>query len=250
MTDIKQIVTNAVMDNSNDYLLVAAKYNHIELLNFITSLKEIDEDTYFTIFLNFCAYGHIESCMNFIDTKPFLRDRIDNNVLNIVVENNHLPIIELLYDVVRDVNDEMLCVKAITRGYLDISKWLYSKCDTIQLNNICPDLFWQGCISGNIDIVEWLLDILPCIDITDKYVCLACELGHLEMAKWLKDRNPTMTSVDDYTINKVISKGHDHIILWLAETFTELEVAMTAKAKLSDEELLRWAKENNMIAKV
>ena len=56
----------------NDYLLVAAKHNHIELLNFITSLKEIDEETFFNVFLNFCAYGHTESCKKFIDTKPFL----------------------------------------------------------------------------------------------------------------------------------------------------------------------------------
>ena len=248
MTDINTIFTNAIVNDINhDYLLVAAKHNHIELVKLIINTKTIDDLTYSNVFLNFCAFGHLESAKWILTINSTIRDTINNSTLDLAINNGHLSICEWLFDIIRDIdNEEELFIRAVSRGHLELAKWLHTKCDPITLNKLCPDIFWQACISGNILMTDWILDIVPSIMIVDKYVCLACELGHLELAKWLYERNSSMKDIDGYTMNKIISKGYDEIIVWIVETFPSVEVSLIGKSSVSDDELLEWIQKNGM----
>lgn len=233
-------------DNDNEYLFVAAKNNHINVVRIILKLKTIDNKTLYSTFLNFCAFGHFDSCKWMVQVFPQIKEYICQETLEIIVKHGHMQIYEYISTLVRDIDDEPLLILAVTRGYINLAKYIYSSCDPICIKNICPDIFWQAVISGNILMTEWLLDIDSSVNIEDKYICLSCELGHLDMCKWLYERNSSMACVDNFTISRIISKGHDHIVVWLIDTFPELETSLIAKSTINDEELLAWVKKHKL----
>jgi hypothetical protein len=80
-----------------------------------------------------------------------------------VIAKGHLPILKWIdnkkpYILQRDINTYM--IYACEKGYLEIVKWLYSKCNKMENKPDLERVFQYSCYSENTETTKWVLDQL------------------------------------------------------------------------------------------
>ena len=81
-------------------------------------------------------------------------------------------------------------------------------------------LFTAACIDGHLHIVQWLLQVKPDINISnknEKAFLLACDFNHLQLAKWLLQVKPdiNVSAQNDQAFRSASFEDHAKIAQWL-----------------------------------
>ena len=90
--------------------------------------------------------------------------------------------------------------------------------------------FCYTCFNGHLHVIQWLLQIKPCINISvynDLAFSNACTNGHLEIAQWLlhiskeRGKNINISAEHEYAFRWACFKGHLHVAQLLIQISKE-----------------------------
>ena len=113
-------------------------------------------------------------------------------------------------------------------GNLDMVKWLYEVKPNIDINIG----FEWSCIYGNLDVSKWLYEIIPTVKISSftfqRAFILGCEKGNLDIARWLYEIKPDININFDNEQAFVYSckNGNLHIAKWLYEIKPDINISI------------------------
>jgi len=182
--------------------LIQEKINDLCVRGNIGQVKKLFEENSNIITPEFIEEIFNEMCEYNYSTFPFetfeflykLNQNIDiESNFKGVCFNNDLEVAQYLFILKPDID--------ITNGdyddvfiHLKIIRWLHRKIPDMDIS-FYESRFIYGCENGDIELVEWLIDVKPTIDISannDYAFRRACEYRHIEIAKLLLEFKPTI----------------------------------------------------------
>jgi hypothetical protein len=111
---------------------------------------------------------------------------IMNEIFSIACSNGYINVIKWLYTKCTIYNIEQNFTKACEAGHLSICEWLY---ETFKINIRAKHdfIFRQTCQAGQLKIAQWIMKVEPYTKfyIGNDGIRFACLKGHLDLAKWL-----------------------------------------------------------------
>lgn len=128
-----------------------------------------------------------------------------DQLLDNLFKEGNLAEIQTLYAENPDIiTDYEMFPDALNSGYLDVVHWL----------------FRAACIDGHLHIMQWLLQVKPDIDISDRSETVfrfACDLDHLHIAKWLIQVKPDIkiSAYRDLAFRCACFEDRKEIAQWL-----------------------------------
>ena len=159
-----------------------------------------------------------------------------NLIMSQLCKENNVKAVLILYPLfdwhikIFDDNDcydyESVFCHCCRLGYIDIAKNLYSNFD-INIKDRNEEAFCLACQEGHDDIVEWIMEVYPTIDVSiDNNFCfqLACKKGYLSIIKLLLKKNNDINFKDNfnYAIIKACQNGNFELIIWFHSYYLKL----------------------------
>ncbi len=224
-------INPAIYDNL--VFMMAAKYKHLDVCQWLVSLIDIGHDIKVNSCENYafriaCENGDLEMCKWLWSLNKNINphDWCDY-AFRIACENGHLEVCQWLLTITEIPRHVILETfrKSSIHGRLIIIKWLFDNNDIDPTHEDNITFVW-ACENGHLEIAQWLLSLIsfnwninPCA--CDNWAFkLACENGHLEIVKWLFSLREFGFNIDPSMHNscvfvKACSNGHLEIVKWL-----------------------------------
>lgn len=185
--------------------------------------KELVKLTHTTneLFGKLCREGDTDECLSLL--KYITNDSVKTFGFDTACRYGHLETAKALKSALSEAilsNDH--CRDAMTSachyGRLSVAKWLYS-CGYVPR---CPQTSFQiNCREGNLEMVEWLLEMYTIDRSFDHYLGfkVACAHGRLAVAKRVAPPNPQFEIDIQTAYQGAIKGGHINVTDWLFEVF-------------------------------
>lgn len=185
-------------------------------------------------FQNACSRGDLRMAKWLFEVEPSIKNYVTrHNIFMLVCRNGHLDFVQWLLEkfgtgVCED--STMAFRHACASGNLEIVELIvqiYPKTDVRDCNDAA---FINACASGNQRLIKWLIKTYPQIDIRvdgDRAFIVACSMGHLGVAKWIKSMYPDIY-INKHDANDLFRHacqyGYLDIAKWLLRTFSNIDI--------------------------
>jgi ankyrin repeat protein len=220
----------------------ACENGHLDVAKWLLHMKpdidiRVEADN---AFKTACEKGHLEVAKWLFDINPNIDISLDDvintsldDVINTKKANTH--VVKWLFEVMPELysfhNRGGLVdafIDSCLTGNLELVKMIFEKqaeyiSDRTTITNNAFDL---ACKSGNIELVNWLLNEFSNIDLStnDELPFInACTNGHFMLAKRLLELKPdiNISANQDKAFKNACRNGHQEVIRWLENMFPE-----------------------------
>jgi ankyrin repeat protein len=181
-----------------------------------------------------CKYNYIDIINFLLDINPNINLSIRNEeVFLIAFDNNNIDILKLLTTInpmikkSRYLNynisiTEHCFINSCSRGNFELMKWLLEYDPEINISVLNEKAFERCCYSGNLKIVKYLLELKPDINVriyNDEIFIFTTLIGHIHVSDYLiKYCKNLFNKKNIHKILKSISEnGKYEIMNWLFE---------------------------------
>ena len=132
------------------------------------------------------------------------------------------------------ISDSRACMRAAEAGHFELAKFLYVEPAKMPLAK-------EAAVKGNIEILEWLYEEGPFLDIQAIGI-KAIQSGQLDVLKWLRAKGWTLFG---YETKEAADSGRIDVMQWVLENGGKLEEqTMTIAALKGHFGLVQWLRAN------
>lgn len=214
---IRGLDVNTISQGGDSVLYLACKNNHIEIIKFLLSCKEIDVNNGAlngeTCLMQVCFYGHLDIAIEMIKKKANVNELLYyEHCLNYALKGNHFHIVKYF------IEKKIVTQKSFESYDEYYARWLN-----------------EAIVKCPFDIVKFLIDNIKDITVFANYlhgnrtlITLSCQYGRLDVIKYLI--NLEKVGYSDYTVDDLgcaCYNGQLYIVKYFVE---EKKMKITDKA--------------------
>jgi ankyrin repeat protein len=119
-------------------------------------------------------------------------------------------------------------------NYIEMAKWLFEICPTIDINVEANQNFINACYA-NTDFAKWLLDKCLLIDMGDKKQAFfgACQYNNLNTVKWLLTVSPDLLKIpfDESIFASICEMGHLEMAQFIFKLYPTIDISANNEEK-------------------